>query len=128
MAFLGWFGPMTGASEATRRFLGRLNRPFGVFEPFLTTAQPFRIGETGSVGEDVFVVRHRGGFDQELAIVERGRLDAGGSGRWELECLVPPFPRRRGPGRGEGGGSTPQVEMAEDLLDGDRLLRIRICF
>ena len=86
----------------------------GVFESFLPTAGPFRIGGTGSIGEDVFVVRHRGGLYRELAVVEDGGIVAGGSGRWGFGYLAPPSRRRRGPGQGEGGGSTPEIEVAQD--------------
>ena len=53
----------------------------GAFESILPTAGPFRIGGTSSIGEDVFVVRHRGGFDQEFTAVEDGRTVAGVCGR-----------------------------------------------
>ncbi len=84
----------------------------GAFESVLRTARPYRIRGTGSIDEDVFMVRHRGGLDQEITAVE---------GQWGARTPPPPWSCGRGPDRGEGGRSTPQVEMAEDLLDGDGL-------
>ena len=50
---------MTTASGAARRFWGAQLSFLGALESFLPTAGPFRIGGTGSIGEDVFVVRHQ---------------------------------------------------------------------
>ncbi len=85
---------------------------WGAFESVFAYGWAIPVRGTGSIGEDVFVVRHRGGLDQEFTVVE---------GQWGLGHLAPPWSCGRGPGRGEGGRSAPQVEMAEDLLNGDRL-------